>query len=70
MHRWSRKTVATPIPNPNPKPSPNDGRPKRPPHLYAKTGTRERMVLARTRSHYILTSLLHSSYSTVGLHIA
>jgi hypothetical protein len=33
MHRWSRKTVAKPIPIPNPNRSPNDGRPKRPPHL-------------------------------------
>ena len=54
MHRWSRKTVATPVPLPNPNPSPNDGRPKRPPHLCQNRVyyplNRESGVLARTRA--------------------
>ena len=56
----------TALPNPHPKPE----------RWSPETATtplcqnRERMVLARTRSHYILTSLLHSSYSRSAHRIA
>ena len=72
MHRWSRKTVATPIHLPNPNPAQTMvARNARLPHLCQNRIyyplNRESGVLARTHCHYILTPLYHFSNCQITL---